>query len=104
MSSWITHRPPLVYPRVVGIRMNEDELAANPRLDPYHVQDLNRQTLLAWRTNQKSLRRCARGEAARRCSPVAPRPGDLCWLLATDWAWSAPESSSPIQLRAFRQV
>src|SRR6266567_3516519 len=92
------------YRQLVGMRMNEDELAANPRLDPYHVQDLNRETLLAWRTNQKSLRRCARGEAARRCSPVAPRPGDLCWLLATDWAWSAPESSSPIQLRTFRQV
>ena len=83
MSSWVSHLPPeVVYRRVVGLGMNEDELAANPRLDPYHVQDLNRETLLAWRTNQKSLRRCPRGEAARRCRPVAPPPGDLCWLLA----------------------
>ena len=42
MSSWVSHLPPEVaYARVVGVGMNEAELAANPRLDEYRVQDLN---------------------------------------------------------------
>jgi SAM-dependent methyltransferase len=44
MSSWVSHLPPDVeYRQVVGIGMNEDELAANPRLDAHLVQDLNRE-------------------------------------------------------------
>jgi hypothetical protein len=36
MSSWVSHLPPeVMYRRVVGLGMNEDELAANPRLDAY---------------------------------------------------------------------
>ena len=47
MSSWVSHLPPeVVYRRVVGIGMNEDELAANPRLDAHTVLDLNREPLL----------------------------------------------------------
>ena len=47
MSSWVSHLPPEVeYGRVVGLRMNEAELAANPRLDEYHVQDLNKNPVL----------------------------------------------------------
>jgi SAM-dependent methyltransferase len=47
MSSWVSHLPPEVaYQRVVGLGMNEDELAANPRLDAHSVQDLNREPLL----------------------------------------------------------
>ncbi len=43
MSSWVSHLPPdVTYARVVGVGMNREELAANPRLDEYHVQDLNR--------------------------------------------------------------
>ena len=42
MSSWVSHLPPEVeYVRVVGLGMNADELAANPRLDEYIVQSLN---------------------------------------------------------------
>ena len=42
MSSWVSHLPPEVtYPRVAGLGMNADELAANPRLTERHVQDLN---------------------------------------------------------------
>lgn len=44
-SSWISHLPSGVesemYGRVVGIGMNERELAANPQLTEYRVQDLN---------------------------------------------------------------
>ncbi len=43
MSSWVSHLPPEVcYRRVVGLGMNREELAANPRLDEYVVQNLNR--------------------------------------------------------------
>ena len=42
MSSWVSHLPEDVgYARVVGLGMNTDELAANPRLDSYVVHDLN---------------------------------------------------------------
>ena len=47
MSSWVSHLPPEVaYGRVVGLGMNEEELAANPRLTEHMVQDLNRNPTL----------------------------------------------------------
>ena len=43
MSSWVSHLPPeRDYAEVVGHGMNAEELAANPRLDRWFVQDLNR--------------------------------------------------------------
>jgi SAM-dependent methyltransferase len=42
MSSWISHLPNEVqYQHVSGLGMNEDELAGNPRLDDFAVQNLN---------------------------------------------------------------
>ena len=42
MSSWVSHLPEeMSFERVIGHGMNADELAANPRLDDYFVQDLN---------------------------------------------------------------
>src|SRR5262245_59049175 len=42
MSSWISHLPSEVtYRRVVGLGMNAEELAGNPRLDAWTVHDLN---------------------------------------------------------------
>ena len=42
MSSWVSHLPDEVsYGRVVGVGMNDAELAGNPRLDAYVVHDLN---------------------------------------------------------------
>jgi SAM-dependent methyltransferase len=42
MSSWVSHLPPeTAYAQVVGLGMNEEELAANPRLDAHLVHDLN---------------------------------------------------------------
>jgi len=42
MSSWVSHLPSdVTYRRVVGLGMNATELAANPRLDAWLVQDLN---------------------------------------------------------------
>lgn len=47
MSSWVSHLPAEVpYRRVVGLGMNEAELAANPRLAGFVVQDLNQQPTL----------------------------------------------------------
>ena len=47
MSSWISHLPPEVsFGEVIGHGMNEAELAANPRLTRWFVQDLNAEALL----------------------------------------------------------
>ena len=47
MSSWVSHLPPEIrYAEVIGHGMNEEELAANPRLDRWFVQNLNRDTRL----------------------------------------------------------
>lgn len=43
MSSWVSHLPPEVaYGEVIGHGMNAEELAANPRLSRWFLQDLNR--------------------------------------------------------------
>lgn len=42
MSSWVSHLPPEVeYGRVVGLGLNRAELARNPRLERFVVQNLN---------------------------------------------------------------
>lgn len=47
MSSWVSHLPPDgSYAEVVGHGMNAEELAANPRLGRWFVQDLNRGEVL----------------------------------------------------------
>lgn len=53
MSSWVSHLPPeIVYERVVGLGMNEEELRRNPRLDEYVVQNLNRTPELPFRDEE----------------------------------------------------
>jgi SAM-dependent methyltransferase len=47
MSSWVSHLPSdVAYARVVGLGMNADELAGNPRLDAAVVHDLNAEPAL----------------------------------------------------------
>lgn len=47
MSSWVSHLPPEIdYAEVIGHGMNEEELAANPRLSRHFVQNLNRDPVL----------------------------------------------------------
>ena len=47
MSSWVSHLPEEVtYGRVVGLGINEKELAQNPRLSEWVVQDLNAEPTL----------------------------------------------------------
>jgi len=44
MSSWVSHLPEDVpCARLAGLGMNEQELAANPRLDDWTVHDLNQE-------------------------------------------------------------
>lgn len=47
MSSWVSHLPPDVeYKWVTGHGLNAEELAANPRLNHWFVQDLNANPVL----------------------------------------------------------
>ncbi len=47
MTSWVSHLPSEVsYSRVVGLGMNAEELAANPRLNEWIAHDLNRNPTL----------------------------------------------------------
>ena len=47
MSSWVSHLPPEIdYAEVIGHGMNAAELAANPRLNRWFIQNLNRDTKL----------------------------------------------------------
>jgi hypothetical protein len=47
MSSWISHLPgDVTYGEVIGHGMNAEELAANPRLDRWFIQDLNQDLVL----------------------------------------------------------
>jgi SAM-dependent methyltransferase len=47
MSSWVSHLPKDIdYAEVIGHGMNAEELAANPRLSRWFVQNLNRDTAL----------------------------------------------------------
>jgi SAM-dependent methyltransferase len=47
MSSWLSHLPEeLEFSRVVGLGMNDREMARNPQLDQWVVQDLNREPSL----------------------------------------------------------
>jgi SAM-dependent methyltransferase len=47
MSGWVSHLPPeIAYSRVVGLGIEAGELAENPFLDEWLVQDLNRDPTL----------------------------------------------------------
>jgi len=47
MSSWVSHLPPeIAYAEVIGHGMNATELAANPRLSRWFMQNLNNRTTL----------------------------------------------------------
>jgi SAM-dependent methyltransferase len=49
MSSWVSHLPPeITFSEVVGHGMNAEELAQNPRLHRYHVQNLNQDQVLPY--------------------------------------------------------
>ena len=59
MSSWVSHLPTIQLDQVVGHGLNEQELAANDRLDDSFVQDLNKQQRLPLAENSFDLVCCA---------------------------------------------
>jgi SAM-dependent methyltransferase len=53
MSGWVSHLPPEIYYRkVVGVGPNACELAENPFLDEWRVQDLNHHPQLTFATGE----------------------------------------------------
>jgi SAM-dependent methyltransferase len=63
MSSWVSHLPPEIgYAEVIGQGMNATELAANPRLSRWFVQNLNRDPRLPLADNN--------GDAAMICVSI----------------------------------
>ena len=53
MSGWVSHLPPEIpYSRVVGLGTEPGELAENPFLDEWLVQDLNRDPYLPFATGE----------------------------------------------------
>jgi SAM-dependent methyltransferase len=59
MSSWVSHLPPdIPYRRVIGLGMNPDELAANPRLDAWVVHDLNAEPRLPFADGEFDAAAC----------------------------------------------
>lgn len=60
MSSWRSHYPPDLRPRrVIGLGMNAEEMANNPQLTKYTVQNLNAQPLLPYDHDQFDAVTCA---------------------------------------------
>jgi len=108
MSGWVSHLPPEIpYSRVVGVGLHAGELAENPFLDEWHVQDLNQDPRLPFATGEfdgaaicvavQHLRRPCEviRETGRVLKPGAPlivtfsnrcvpTPAIGCWCLLDD--------------------
>jgi hypothetical protein len=108
MSAWVSHLPPEIpYRRVVGVGLDARELAENPFLDQWCVQDLNQNPVLPFVTGefdgaaicvaiQHLTRPCELiREAGRVLKPGAPlivtfsqrcvpMPAIGCWCLLDD--------------------
>jgi SAM-dependent methyltransferase len=62
MSSWVSHLPAdLLTAEVIGHGMNAEELAANPRLGRWFVQDLNADSILPLETASLDAALCCVG-------------------------------------------
>jgi SAM-dependent methyltransferase len=61
MSSWVSHLPAVVGGDVVGHGMNAAELAANPRLRDWFIQNLNVQSTLPFNDNSFDAAVCCVG-------------------------------------------
>lgn len=108
MSGWVSHLPPeIFYSRVVGVGNNACELAENPFLDEWRVQDLNREPRLPFAEGEfdgaamcVSVQHLIRpGEVIREvgrvlkpgaplvvtfCQRCLPAPAIGCWCLLDD--------------------
>lgn len=61
MSSWVSHLPSNEYETVIGHGLNSTELAANPVLDDWFTQDLNKDQSLPLRDESFDAVLCALG-------------------------------------------
>jgi SAM-dependent methyltransferase len=60
MSSWVSHLPEdVAFGRVAGLGMNREELAANPRLTEFCMQDLNSHPALPYESESFDAVLCA---------------------------------------------
>lgn len=114
MSSWVSHLPPEIsYRRVVGLGMNREELARNPRLDEYLVQDLNQNPKLPFRdaefdgagicvsiqylTQPVEVLREA-GRALRDGAPLVITFSNRCFPTKAVAVWQALDDAGHVQL------
>jgi SAM-dependent methyltransferase len=116
MSSWVSHLPRDVpYERVAGLGMNAEELAANPRLTDWRVQDLNADPRLAYGDAEfdgagccVSVQYLTRPEAVFREVARVLRPGapfvvsfsDRCFPTKAVAAWQALDDAGHARLVA----
>jgi SAM-dependent methyltransferase len=108
MSGWVSHLPPEIpYSRVVGVGLDARELAENPFLDDWRVQDLNQNPALPFATGEfdgaaicVSIQHLTRpcevireaGRVLKRGAPLivtfsqrcVPTPAIGCWCLLDD--------------------
>ena len=116
MSSWVSHLPTdVAYGRVAGLGMNADELAANPRLTEWRVQDLNADPRLPYEDAAFDGAGCCVsvqylirpielfGEMARVLRPGAPFVvtfSNRCFPTKAVAAWQALDDRGHVQLIA----
>ncbi|MBC8142503.1 MAG: methyltransferase domain-containing protein [Armatimonadetes bacterium] len=116
MSSWISHLPnEIAYSEVVGLGMNREELAANPRLSEYVVQDLNENPALPFADSRfDGAAICVSvdyltdpvavlTDAARTLKPGSPMVitfSNRCFPTKAIAAWHALDEAGRVQLVA----
>jgi hypothetical protein len=114
MSSWVSHLPDdRSFAEVVGHGMNAEELAANPRLSRWFVQDFNRVTALPLEDGAFDAALCCvgvqylqrplevLGEVRRVLSPGAPfivSFSNRCFPTKAVAIWRALDTSGHAQL------
>jgi SAM-dependent methyltransferase len=108
MSSWVSHLPQdRALGEVVGHGMNAEELAANPRLTRWFVQDLNRSPALPLEDGAFDAALCCVGvqylqrpvevlrEVRRTLAPGAPLVvsfSNRCFPTKAVWIWRAMDT------------
>ena len=114
MSSWVSHLPSEIeYAEVIGHGMNAEELAANPRLSRWFVQNFNREPMLSLADGAidaammcvsiqylerpvELLREVAR--ALRPSGPVVVSFSNRCFWTKAVAVWRALDDDGHVQL------
>ncbi len=114
MSSWVSHLPEEIdYRRVAATGMNANELAANPRLSEYVVQNLNENQILPFGDNEfdgaaicvsvqylieplKVFREIAR--VLKENAPLVVSFSNRCFPTKAVYAWNALDDAGHVEL------